>query len=116
MKLYEHINQNGVTFGPKKYEIFLKACALQEVPPLQSTEDQSDPVALVKIFDPCGSWTWYITEVDPETGEAFGLVKGFETEIGYIDLQELAATRGALNIGLEVDVWFDPTPISELME
>ena len=35
---------------------------------------------------------YYITEMDPETGQCFGLVEGFERELGYFDLTELAET------------------------
>ena len=34
-------------------------------------------------------WTWYLTEYDKETGDAFGLVLGFEAEWGYFNLNEL---------------------------
>lgn len=34
-------------------------------------------------------WTWYLTEYDKETGDAFGLVVGFEPEWGYFNLKEL---------------------------
>lgn len=34
-------------------------------------------------------WTWYLTEYDKETGDAFGLVLGDEAEWGYFNLHEL---------------------------
>lgn len=108
--LADHIDQGGITFGPKKLEIFREACRLRGVPAI-GTES---PTAKVKIFDPCGSWTWFISEWDPETNECFGLVHGFEKELGYISLQELSEIPGPLRIGLEVDVWFKPTPLEEL--
>jgi len=37
-----------------------------------------------KFFHPMSSWTWYLTEYDPKERLAFGLVAGFETEIGYV--------------------------------
>ena len=114
MNLHEHINQDGVTTGPKKLAIFRKACELMAVPPIHGTTGSDEPVALVKIFDPCGSWTWYVQEFDPETNEAFGLVDGFEKEFGYFSLSEMSEVAGPLGIGLEVDVWFKPTPVKEL--
>ena len=47
-------------------------------------------VARAKLFSPYNGWRWYITEWDAETGTCFGLVEGFETELGYFDLTELA--------------------------
>ena len=84
------------------------------VPLIHGTTEAEDPVARVKIFDPCGSWTWYVQEFDPETNEAFGLVDGFEKELGYFDLSEMSEVAGPLKIGLEVDVRFEPMPIKEL--
>lgn len=50
------------------------------VPPLYATEDEGDPIARVKLFSSVSAWTWYVTEYDPATGEAFGLVEGFADE------------------------------------
>lgn len=35
------------------------------------------------------NWTWYMTEYDRETGDAFGLVLGIEPEWGYFNIHEL---------------------------
>ncbi|MGP1411428.1 MAG: SNF2-related protein [Peptoanaerobacter stomatis] len=35
------------------------------------------------------NWTWYMTEYDKETGNAFGLVVGDEVEWGYFNVNEL---------------------------
>ena len=72
----------------------------------------SDATAYVKLFTPDGYWTWYITEMDPETGECFGLVCGLEKELGYFSLQELAEFRGLLGLPIERDRFFDPTPVN----
>mgnify|MGYP003395102625 CR=1 FL=1 len=71
------------------------------------------PTALVKLFDPTGSWTWYISEYDTETREAFGLVDGFEAELGYISMPELVAFRGRFGLPLERDLHWTPRPLSE---
>ena len=44
----------------------------------------SGPMALVKLFDPCSAWTWYIAAYDPTRRMAYGLVHGLDTEYGYI--------------------------------
>ena len=73
----------------------------------QDGKDPKDVKVTVKIFDPCSDWTWYITEYDPETGRCFGLVKGFETELGYFDLNELKTVRNKWGLPLERDKWWD---------
>ena len=85
----------------------------KRLPPLYTTQNDTDPIAQVKFFDPCGSWTWYATEFDGED-LFFGLVDGFEKELGYFSLSELASVKGACGIGIERDKWFDPTPLSKL--
>ena len=53
-------------------------------------EDYDSVLALAKLFSPYNGWRWFITEWDSETGECFGLVQGFETELGCFSLDELA--------------------------
>ena len=38
--------------------------------------DCDNVLAPAKLFSPYSNWTWYITEMDPETGQCFGLVEG----------------------------------------
>lgn len=64
------------------------------VPPLYATEEEADPVARVKLFSCINGWTWYVTEYDPATGEAFGLVEGFGV--------------------IERDEHFEPAPVREV--
>jgi len=83
---------------------------------LPRRSEESDPIAHVKLFDPTGSWTWYICEYDPETRLAWGLVKGFEAEVGYFNMDELAEARPALGLPLERDLHWAPRRLSELRE
>ena len=55
-----------------------------------NADDYDAVLAPAKLFSPYGNWTWYVTEWDAETGLCFGLVEGFDTELGYFDLTELA--------------------------
>ena len=89
-----------------------------KLPPLYATDGQGgDAVVHVKLFDPSGSYTWYLTELNPDTGEAFGLVvNGDVAELGNINVAELATVRGRFGIGIERDQWFSPTPIRNLRE
>ena len=112
--LERHINQNGVLPGPQKLAQFQQALRLRDTPPLYSQDGRGDEaIVYVKIFDPSGSWTWYLTEWDGAQ-EAFGLVYGNDCELGYVSLAELASIQGALGIGLEIDVYFKPTALREI--
>lgn len=59
------------------------------LPRLREADSTDNAVAHVRLFSPRMGWSWYITEWDG--GEiAFGLVDGFEVELGDIYLTELA--------------------------
>ena len=60
-------------------------------------------------------WTWYITEWQAESGQCFGLVEGFETELGYFDLTELAdATVVGSVPAVERDLYWEPKTLREI--
>ena len=86
------------------------------IPALRSQEQVADPVVFVKFFDPCGSWTWYATEGQPEEDDFcfFGMVHGHEKELGYFMLSELESFRGPLGLGIERDLYFAPKKLSEI--
>ena len=81
----------------------------------ENVKDYDTVLAPVKLFSPFSNWTWYITEMDPETGTCFGLVEGLETEIGYFDLTELAeATLFGGVPAVERDLHWQPKTIGEI--
>lgn len=79
-----------------------------------SQEHSPDPLVICKFFDPCGSWTWYPYEYDPERREFFGMVHGDEEELGYFSLDELQSIRGPLGLGIERDRGWTPRPLSAI--
>lgn len=83
------------------------------LPPLHSTEHVADPLVRVKFFTPWSDWTWYATEFDG-VDTFFGLVDGFESELGYFSLKELEEARGPAGIRIERDLYFKPTPLSQV--
>ena len=87
----------------------------KQIPALYQQDGKGDDaIAYVKLFTPDSNWTWYITEMNPETGECFGLVDGLERELGYFSLPELEAIKGPLGLAIERDRSFDPTPINQI--
>lgn len=82
------------------------------LPALYSTEDQTDPICLVKLFHPMSSYTCYLTEYDPNTGLAFGYVVGaVEDELGYIHIAELEKVK-ICDVGMERDLYYKPEKLS----
>jgi hypothetical protein len=101
------------------------------MPPLYSKENERDPIVECKFFDPVGSWTWYATEGSPVDEDGyydtdkekvdyvfFGLVDGYEQELGYFSLSELKTAKegmqGLRALPIERDVWFEPKRLSEI--
>lgn len=108
LKLATEINDRE-----RKHKILPKA-GVSKLPGLRTTDGLGDAaIARVKLFNPTGRETWFVTEFDPETGDAFGLVIGQEAELGYFNIFEIGTTRGKMGLLMERDKWFAPTTIGE---
>ena len=84
------------------------------LPPLYSQDGKGDEaIAHVKFFCPWNNWTWYATEYDPKTRTFFGLVIGFETELGYFSFDELQEIVGPVGLRIERDLYWDPSTLAE---
>ena len=82
------------------------------IPAIGTTENTDDPLVCLHYF--VGSWDWYVVEWDPETGEAFGFVKGLDDELGYFSLVEMEATLARGIFPVERDLYWDPVPLSAI--
>lgn len=89
---------------------------LATLPALYSQEENPDPTVVAKFFDPCGSWTWFVLEGEPEGDDVrfFGLVHGLEVELGYFMMSELQSVKGPLGLGIERDLHWRPVPLSQV--
>ena len=82
--------------GLRGHELMTKELG-ETIPALYANENAENTdgvMAHAKLFCPYNGWRWYLTEWEAETGLCFGLVEGFETELGYFDLTELAEGDG----------------------
>ena len=89
----------------------------RRIPSLGATDevaDIDDVLVPVKLFNPYTGWTWYIAELDPETGICFGIVEGLETEVGYFELVELAELTWGIVPAVERDLYWTPRTIGEI--
>lgn len=70
--------------------------------------DAHDPVAVLKLFNPCGAATWLATELASDDDTLFGLADlGFGCpELGYFSLSEIAALRLPFGLRIERDEHF----------
>ena len=95
---------------------FLTTTMLKTIPALYATE--ATPLAEKTLFAHyfLGACDWYVAELDPETGLAFGhadLGMGLP-EWGYFNLVEMEATLVHEWLVIERDVHFTPRTVLEL--
>ena len=84
-----------------------------KIPKLYETEEQKDPIAHIKLF--IDGWTWYVIEIDKsDYNTCYGLVDGFEQELGYFTLRELENLKGLFGLKVELDTSFQPTKLSKI--
>jgi RPA family protein len=89
------------------------------LPPLYANEEKSadETMVKVKLFNPVGAATWYLTEYNPETRIAFGycdLGMGC-AELGYVSIEELESVTLPFGLSIERDIHWNPKPLSEVM-
>jgi len=85
--------------------------------PLYSGEKDRNPPILVKFFTPWTNWTWYVLEGDQQANGDwlfFGLVEGFETELGYFTLSELQSMSGPGGLTIERDRYFGAKRLNDV--
>ncbi|MBA3920551.1 MAG: DUF2958 domain-containing protein [Nostocaceae cyanobacterium] len=118
-------------------EPLLDQASRERLPKLYSNEKIGlNALAQVKLFSPSSNWTWYASEAsaamndgtykslnevdanDPNIQDVifFGLVNGFELELGYFSLLELEGIGGGLQIPIERDRHFTPTTLHDLQD
>ena len=73
-----------------------------------------------KFFDPTGSFTWYLTEIDKsDKNTCFGFVTSEwlpEGELGYFTISELESVEGHLGLGIERDKGFKSAILKDVMD
>jgi hypothetical protein len=87
---------------------------IKKLPKIYEQQNLEDQKVFVKLFTPWSHWTWYIMEYDEDTQECFGLLGGFEKELGYFSLDELADIKGPFGLRVERDKFFEPCLRSEI--
>lgn len=75
-------------------------------------QDIPDPMVVAKFFHPFSDWTWFATAYEPKYRTFFGMVHGFEKELGYFSLDELLSIR-VRGLPIERDLHFSEQKLSE---
>ena len=89
---------------------------LQEYPLYSQDGKKKDAICVVKFFM-CGvNYTWYVLEADLENQIVYGITinpQG-EGEYGYTSLAELQTVKNCWGLGVERDLYFEPTKLSDI--
>lgn len=113
---------------------FLTAENIAALPALYSQDGKGEAaIAHVKWFDPAGSWSWFATEANAILKDGsevalrdvtdweqvedvlfFGLVDGFERELGNFTRNELMSVRRPFGLYIERDIHWTPRPLAEI--
>ena len=90
------------------------------LPSMESTDGDKDALALVRFTNPGMKrpngklWEWFAIEFDG-VDQFFGLVKGWETELGYFTISgDFAAVEDATGLAMVRDQYFQPTMVRDL--
>ena len=95
----------------------------KQLPPIGTQDQEKDPMVYVKFFCPWSHWTWYAYEGQPVLDDSgseidfqfFGLVDGFEKELGYFNLSELESVKGPMGLPIERDLHWTPKVLEEIV-
>ena len=83
----------------------------------KGTAREADFNPVCRIHLPWMNFYWLVTEVEPETGIAFGLCVLFEPELGSVSLPEVIDVKGPQGQTAEVDRTFKADkPLSKYAE
>jgi hypothetical protein len=63
--------------------------------------------AVVKLFNPAGIGTWYLSELNPDTNLAFGLSCLHEKELGDVSMNEIKSLKLPFGLKIERDIMFE---------
>ena len=82
-----------------------------------SGQSLADRKVFAKFFTPDSNWTWYVLEGERQGHDDvlfFGLVCGFEKELGYFGLAELESVRGPMGLPIERDLYLGDKTLGQL--
>ena len=71
-----------------------------------------EQMVVAKFFDSRGSWKWYLMNMDRDEDYCWGIVKGFEVEMGSFSMDALKSQQPRI----QRDLYFEPIKASEVWE
>jgi hypothetical protein len=104
----------GERFRQRRHYEFLTTQILRSVPALYATENVPLCEKMIHAHYFIGGCDWYLAELDPETGLAFGYADPGCGEWGYFDLVEMEQTLVKGWMVIDRELGFVPKRVTEL--
>tara|TARA_Y100000034_G_scaffold124105_1_gene171832 strand:+ start:1577 stop:1945 length:369 start_codon:yes stop_codon:yes gene_type:complete len=115
---------NFPVYNSNRTQKLITEAIARKIPAMGGQQDSEDPKVHLKFFNPVGSWSWFLTELDPDSGLAFGKVySGMCPEGEWGDFllyndeypeESLAGIKVRGMWAIERDIHFKPCKASEL--
>ncbi len=81
------------------------------LPRLYEQDGAEDLTVYVHYFSCVNGWDWWLLEFDG-TDEVFGLVEGYDDELGYFSIKEMEELNRQMGFAaVERDEHFEPKPL-----
>lgn len=113
MDLYDILTNNDIMTG-RQYYMLVQNHLWSNGYTDDGADKVTDGLAHVKLFNATGPGTWWLSELDPDTGIAFGKAHIFELEFGYFSLLELYDLNVEKKMMLERDLYYKPKMLWEV--
>ena len=65
-------------------------------------------MVVAKFFNPVGSGTWYLMNMDEDEDYCWGIVDWMACEMGSFSMNELESVELPYGLGIERDLYFEP--------
>ena len=76
-----------------------------------------EQMVVAKFFNPVGSWTWYLMNMEDNGDYCWGIVDGFAVEMGSWQMSELQKVKfKPFNLPVERDKYSEPMKASDVWE
>ena len=71
-----------------------------------------EQMVVAKFFDARGSWKWFLMNKGKDDDYCWGIVKGFEVEMGSFSMEELKSMQPRI----QRDLYFEPMKAKDVWE
>jgi len=116
-----YLNHRETHTNRKGEEMKLMTKEIQErFKKIGSQEKELNPLVILKLFDPCGRYTYYATEYNQPENVLFGFCVsplGPDCdEWGSTSLDEIKSVKNRMGLGIERDMYFKEQRINSILK